>query len=141
MMLCHHVDAHMALVRLLQVAPQLPLLGGSGPRLTAATRTTVTTDLNRPGWDQQLLAAGFNPARPTVWVAEGLVYYLQPEAAKELLQVRGLGMPAAVLVFVTQGGVTGRIICCSMPKSCHSHDRHMETDACAAADGDHQTMF
>jgi O-methyltransferase involved in polyketide biosynthesis len=72
----------------LQVAPMLPLLGGHGPRLNAASRTTLVTDLNQPGWDQQLLAAGFNTARPTVWVAEGLVYYLQPEAAKELLKVR-----------------------------------------------------
>lgn len=58
--------------------------------------TTVMTDLNQPDWEQQLLAAGFNQARPTVWVAEGLVYYLQPEAAKELLQVRGPLMAAAL---------------------------------------------
>lgn len=81
---------------MLQVASLLPLLGGSGPRLTAATRTTLVTDLNQPGWDQQLLAAGFDPARPTVWVAEGLLYYLQPEAAQELLRVRGSLLAALV---------------------------------------------
>ena len=42
-------------------------------------RTSVAADL-REHWPNELLAAGFRPAERTVWLAEGLLFYL-PEAA------------------------------------------------------------
>ena len=44
-----------------------------------ATRRTVPIDL-REDWPAALRAAGFDPARPTAWCAEGLLIYLPPEA-------------------------------------------------------------
>jgi hypothetical protein len=59
-----------------QVAAKLPLLGGAGLELRAAA-----------GWD---------PAVPTVWVAEGLTYYLEAASLKALIQV-GWGRSSSVL--------------------------------------------
>ena len=39
--------------------------------LRCGSWTAVACDLCDPAWAQALLAAGFNPSRPTVWVAEG----------------------------------------------------------------------
>lgn len=46
-------------------------------------RRLVRTDL-REDWSQALLDAGFDPARPTAWLAEGLLTYLPPEAQEQL---------------------------------------------------------
>lgn len=43
----------------------------------------VATDL-REDWAGALLAAGFEPARPTAWLAEGLLFYLPPKAEETL---------------------------------------------------------
>jgi methyltransferase (TIGR00027 family) len=48
-----------------------------------ARRVVVAADLRR-GWIQALRAAGFDPARPTAWLAEGVLLYLPP-AAERLL--------------------------------------------------------
>lgn len=47
-------------------------------------RRTVAIDL-RDDWPAALHAAGFDPARPTAWSAEGLLGYLPPEAQDRLL--------------------------------------------------------
>ncbi|MFI6874540.1 class I SAM-dependent methyltransferase [Streptomyces sp. NPDC050400] len=49
-------------------------------------RITVAVDL-REDWPGALIAAGHDPAAPTVWIAEGLLIYL-PEDAVELLLAR-----------------------------------------------------
>ncbi|MEU4806200.1 SAM-dependent methyltransferase [Actinosynnema sp. NPDC023587] len=49
-------------------------------------RTPVAADL-RLDWARALLDAGFDPARPTTWLAEGLLLYL-PAAAEEALIAR-----------------------------------------------------
>ncbi|OMC54190.1 SAM-dependent methyltransferase [Mycobacterium sp. IS-836] len=49
-----------------------------------AERRTVGVDL-RDDWPAALRAAGFDPARPTAWSAEGLLGYLPPEAQDRLL--------------------------------------------------------
>jgi methyltransferase (TIGR00027 family) len=57
-------------------------LAGLGAQLTAARRT-VAIDL-REDWPAALAAAGFDPALPTAWLAEGLLIYLPPEAQDRL---------------------------------------------------------
>ncbi|MDL4817283.1 class I SAM-dependent methyltransferase [Actinomadura opuntiae] len=50
----------------------------------AADRRVVAVDL-RDDWSAALLAAGFDPARPTAWSAEGLLGYLPSDAQDALL--------------------------------------------------------
>ena len=57
-------------------------LAGLGAEPTARRRT-VATDL-RDDWPSALTAAGFNPAQPTAWSAEGLLVYLPPDAQDRL---------------------------------------------------------
>ncbi|HTY32619.1 class I SAM-dependent methyltransferase [Mycobacterium sp.] len=49
-----------------------------------AERRVVAVDL-REDWPAALRAAGFDPAQPTAWSAEGLLGYLPPEAQDRLL--------------------------------------------------------
>lgn len=49
-----------------------------------ADRRVVAVDL-RDDWPTALRAAGFDPASPTAWSAEGLLGYLPPEAQDRLL--------------------------------------------------------
>lgn len=44
-----------------------------------ADRRAIAIDL-RDDWPKALLDNGFDPARPTAWIAEGLLIYLPPEA-------------------------------------------------------------
>jgi methyltransferase (TIGR00027 family) len=62
---------------------------------TTCTRHVVGTDL-REDWAAALLAAGFDPARPTAWLAEGLLPYL-PAAAEDQLfdQIDRLSSPGS----------------------------------------------
>jgi methyltransferase (TIGR00027 family) len=58
-----------------------------------AYRRTVAIDL-RDDWPAALRAAGFDPAEPTAWSAEGLLGYLPPEAQDRLLDtVTALSAP------------------------------------------------
>jgi methyltransferase (TIGR00027 family) len=56
---------------------------GAQPR---AQRRTVGIDL-RQDWPAALTGAGFNPAAPTAWLAEGLLIYLPPDAQDGLLDM------------------------------------------------------
>ncbi|SEH93122.1 methyltransferase, TIGR00027 family [Mycolicibacterium rutilum] len=58
-------------------------LAGLGAKPTAELRT-VAIDL-RYDWPAALTAAGFDPAQPTAWSAEGLLGYLPPDAQDKLL--------------------------------------------------------
>ncbi len=49
-----------------------------------ADRRPVAVDL-RDNWPKALIDAGFEPGRPTAWIAEGLLGYLPPEAQDRLL--------------------------------------------------------
>jgi methyltransferase (TIGR00027 family) len=49
-----------------------------------ASRRTVAVDL-RDDWPAALRAAGFDPAEPAAWSAEGLLGYLPPQAQDRLL--------------------------------------------------------
>ncbi|MEU2733331.1 SAM-dependent methyltransferase [Streptomyces griseoviridis] len=46
---------------------------------------TVAADLTGPDWEQSLRASGYDPTRPSVWVLEGLLYYLPEDAVRRLL--------------------------------------------------------
>jgi methyltransferase (TIGR00027 family) len=54
-------------------------------------RLTVAVDLQEATWPEALLASGYQPERPSVWLIEGLLYYLARPAVQALLeQVRPL---------------------------------------------------
>lgn len=66
-----------------------------------ADRRAVAIDL-RNDWPSALTAAGFDPARPTAWIAEGLLGYLPAEAQDRLLdQITMLSVPGSR--FATEG--------------------------------------
>lgn len=64
------------------IAFKTTTLAGLGATPTALRRT-VSIDL-RDDWPSALRAAGFDPAAPTAWSAEGLLVYLPPEAQDRL---------------------------------------------------------
>ncbi len=51
----------------------------------AATRVAVPVDL-RDDWPAALIDAGFEPSRPTAWLAEGLLPYLPADAQERLFE-------------------------------------------------------
>lgn len=60
-----------------------------------AQRHEVAVDL-RQDWPAALKAAGFDPARPTAWLAEGLLMYLPAEAQDRLFeQITELSAPGS----------------------------------------------
>ena len=69
-------------------------LAEHGVRPTADCRE-VAVDL-RQNWPAALKAAGFDPARPTAWLAEGLLMYLPAEAQDRLFeQINELSAPGS----------------------------------------------
>ncbi|OMB94316.1 SAM-dependent methyltransferase [Mycobacterium sp. NS-7484] len=63
----------------------------------AATHHTVPVDL-RDDWPTALRANGFDPSTPTVWIAEGLLIYLPPEAQDRLFDnITALSAPGSRL--------------------------------------------
>lgn len=50
----------------------------------ACGRVAVAADLTRE-WERALLASGFDPAAPTTWLAEGLLFYLSDAVLREVL--------------------------------------------------------
>ncbi len=65
------------------IAFKTTTLAGLGAEPTA-DRRTVAIDL-RHDWPAALREAGFDPDRPTAWIAEGLLGYLPPDAQDRLL--------------------------------------------------------
>lgn len=60
-------------------------------------RRAIGTDLTGP-WDADLRAAGWNSSAPTLWVAEGLLYYLPERDARTLLgRLASLAAPGSAL--------------------------------------------
>ncbi|MGI8330533.1 SAM-dependent methyltransferase [Actinomadura scrupuli] len=81
------------------------VLGFKNPVLTGrdavprCERTVVPVDL-RADWPVALLGAGFDPAVPAVWLAEGLLIYLTfDEAGRLLTSVGELSAPGSRLSF------------------------------------------
>ncbi|WP_405577897.1 SAM-dependent methyltransferase [Streptomyces sp. NBC_01190] len=68
--------------------------GGAPP---TCDRVTVSCDL-RGDWPAALRDAGFDPGRPAVWLAEGLLHYLTPAVNQSMLDgVAGLSAPGSLL--------------------------------------------
>lgn len=62
-----------------------------------ADRRTVGIDL-RDDWPATLREAGFEPGKPTAWIAEGLLVYLPPEAQDRLFDnITALSAPGSRL--------------------------------------------
>lgn len=52
-----------------------------------ASWTGVALDLCHAGWARQLVRAGLDPARPVLWVLEGLLYYFDQAQVEAILKV------------------------------------------------------
>jgi methyltransferase (TIGR00027 family) len=52
-------------------------------------RRTIRVDLREATWPEALLASGYRPERPSVWLIEGLLYYLTRTAVHRLLKKVG----------------------------------------------------
>jgi methyltransferase (TIGR00027 family) len=70
-----------------------------------AYRRTVAVDL-REDWPAALRAAGFDPAQPAAWSAEGLLGYLPPEAQDRLLDtITELSAPGSRVATESSGNL------------------------------------
>lgn len=69
------------------------LLGAAEPRVD---RRTVGVDMRLDGWEKDLVAAGYDPERPSTWLLEGLLYYIQESDVHRILEcVRRLTTPGS----------------------------------------------
>ncbi|MBV8933643.1 MAG: class I SAM-dependent methyltransferase, partial [Kutzneria sp.] len=66
-----------------QLASRDAILANNGC-VTTCTRVPVNVDL-ADNWIEALSCAGWTPRRPTVWVAEGLLYYLPYQLCDQLV--------------------------------------------------------
>jgi len=72
------------------------VVSGQGAR-PRCRRRTIPVDL-RGDWPARLAEAGFDPARPTAWLVEGLLIYLSgDQAARLLTEVGRLSAPGSQL--------------------------------------------
>lgn len=70
---------------LLQAASSAP--GDQHPVLTANSLSRVAADIRENDWLEKLQTSGFEPKINTVWVLEGIIYYLPHSQAMEVLKV------------------------------------------------------
>lgn len=47
---------------------------------------SVAVDLTDPDWESKLIGAGYDPALPSTWLLEGLLYYIPEPAGRLMLQ-------------------------------------------------------
>lgn len=61
-------------------------------------RRQVGVDLRADDWTDRLLAAGYDPAAPSTWLLEGLLYYLpEPDVHRILDGVRAMTAPGSLV--------------------------------------------
>lgn len=58
------------------------ILAGAPP---SCDRRSIVADLGESAWVELLLAEGFKPEEPSIWILEGLFYYLTEAQAKNLM--------------------------------------------------------
>ncbi len=64
------------------------VIEAAGAKASCARRT-VRVDLKRATWPEVLLSAGYQPESPSVWLIEGLLFYLSRAAVYGLLEKVG----------------------------------------------------
>lgn len=75
------------------------VLADAGAQPTARSRTAVHADL-REDFAARLASSSFDPARPTAWVAEGVLPYLTSDQARQVItDVGRMSAPGSRLVF------------------------------------------
>lgn len=80
------------------LARKLEIVGAETPLTLGSERREVRCDMEREDWFAALQAAGFERDRPTVWILEGLLYYLSPRVAKAMLErCRSASAPGSTL--------------------------------------------
>src|SRR5919112_485702 len=73
------------------------VLASAGAR-PACERHAVRADLRHPSWIEALLDAGYDDREPSVWLVEGLLFYMTGDAARKLLEMAGtLAVPRSLL--------------------------------------------
>jgi methyltransferase (TIGR00027 family) len=78
--------------------------GGAAPH---CDRRVVAADL-REDWPTALVSAGFEPHRPSAWLAEGLTFYLPESAVRRLLDhTHRLAAPGSYLATDTMSTSPG----------------------------------
>jgi len=77
------------------IAVKEAVLAGVEPTVD---RTTVAVDLREDDWTDRLIAAGYDPAAPSVLLLEGLLYYLPEPAVHHILDgVRAITAPGSIV--------------------------------------------
>jgi methyltransferase (TIGR00027 family) len=72
------------------------VLGTAEPTVA---RTAIGADMRTATWGRDLIAAGYDPAAPSVWLLEGLLYYIpEPFVHGILAAVRDLTAPGSVVI-------------------------------------------
>jgi methyltransferase (TIGR00027 family) len=78
------------------VALKQAVLDGIGAA-SAVDRTAIAVDL-RDHWEDDLVAAGYDPETPSTWLLEGLLYYIREDDVHRLLdRVRAITAPGSVI--------------------------------------------
>ncbi|MFF0511951.1 class I SAM-dependent methyltransferase [Streptomyces sp. NPDC004250] len=71
---------------------------GAEPAPPRATRHQVGADLLGPDWTTALTETGYDPDRPSVWLLEGILYYLTEEQVGQVLgRVRDAAAPGSTV--------------------------------------------
>ncbi|MFW9981603.1 MAG: class I SAM-dependent methyltransferase, partial [Candidatus Thorarchaeota archaeon] len=60
----------------------------------------ISSDLTKPEWISDLIEGGFSKKIPTLWILEGLVYYLEQDAVISILQIASKKSAAGSQLFV-----------------------------------------
>jgi O-methyltransferase involved in polyketide biosynthesis len=84
----------------------------------AATYTSCSLDLEHAGWSAGLLAAGFDPAVPAVWIAEGLVMYLSEAGVLNLMREAASISARGSRLLVMVGSLTWQPVRSLSPAMC-----------------------
>ncbi|KAI4374988.1 hypothetical protein MLD38_012914 [Melastoma candidum] len=56
-------------------------------KITAKSLTRVAADIRNDDWLEKLQLSGYNPERNTVWILEGILYYLPHSNAMKVLKI------------------------------------------------------
>lgn len=85
--------------------------------LRASSYVTVGADLQKPAWTKKLIKAGFDTSKPTCWVCEGLLYYMEQDSVAVMLEsALFVSAPGSVMVATSVSrAVTDRAIANAKP--------------------------